>query len=274
MANLELEHLTPAIGTIIHGIDLSDREAVGRHRKAIHDVFIDRQVIFFRDQKLNPHSQVEFAKIFGEVRPVASTFPAHPDNGCLEILQTKGKATGTDVWHADMTWHKQAPLGACLYAVDVPRCGGDTIWSSMTAAYDSLDKELRSYIDGMTAVHNWEGQELLASMKQKPDAERRYDDMRRNFPPVEHPVVMVHPASGKKVIYVNTLYSTRIVGVGRAESTALLGFLTGLSAVPEWQVRFKWQPGSVAVWDNRSVQHYAVNDYYPYPRLMHRVAVY
>ena len=115
---------------------------------------------------------------------------------------------------------------------------------------------------------------LLASAAVIMAAEQRYAEMRRNFPPVEHPVVLVHPESGRKLIFVNMLYTTRITKVTRAESSALLALLTGLSAVPEWQVRFKWQPGSVAVWDNRAVQHYAVNDYHPYPRLMHRVAIY
>jgi taurine dioxygenase len=274
VSNLQLEHLTPAIGTVIHDLALCDGDAVSHNRDQLRSLLVERQVIFFRDQKLTPGFQVQFAKIFGEVRPVASTFSPHPDNDHVEVLQSKGTKTGTDVWHADLTWLKQAPLGACLYAVDVPPTGGDTMWSSMTAAYASLDPELRAYIERMTAFHDWEGPEIIASIRSKPNADQRYAEMRRNFPPVEHPVVVVHPESGRKLIFVNTLYTTRIAKVTRAESSALLALLTGLSAVPEWQVRFKWQPGSVAVWDNRAVQHYAVNDYHPYPRLMHRVAIY
>lgn len=272
--NLDIEHLTPAIGSIIHGIDLSDQTQVERYRDDLRRTFIERQVIFFRDQKLAPDAQVSFSRIFGVVKPVSSTFPFHPDNPHLEILRSVGTKTGTDVWHADMTWQKDPPIGACLYAVDVPPSGGDTMWSSMTAAYDALDDKLRTYIDGKNAIHDWEGPEVTASVRASADAQQRYDDMRKRFPPIEQPVVKVHPETGRRLIYVNTLYTTRIVGVTRAESTTLTNFLSGLAAVPEWQVRFRWQPGSVAVWDNRSVQHYAVNDYHPYPRLMHRVTVY
>jgi len=274
MSSLELEHLTPAIGSIVRGIDLTNEGAVVRYRDHLRQILLERQVIFFRDQKLDPDSQVAFARIFGTVRPVASTFPSHPANAHLEILESKGTRTGTDVWHADLTWQKDTPIGACLYAVNVPPTGGDTMWSSMTAAYESLDEKFRAYIDGMTAVHDWEGPELMAGVKAAPDARQRYEDLRRRYPPIEQPVVKIHPETGRKLIYVNTLYTTRIVGVTRAESAALTSFLSGLSSVPEWQVRFKWQPGSVAVWDNRAVQHYAVNDYHPYPRLMHRVTVY
>ncbi|HEV2573230.1 TauD/TfdA family dioxygenase [Methylocella sp. CPCC 101449] len=274
MANLDIEHLTPAIGSVIHGIDLADKAAIDRYGEELRRVFVERQVIFFRDQKLDPHAQVAFSRLFGDVRPVSSTFPSHPDNPHLEILQSKGTRTGTDVWHADLTWQKDPPIGACLYAVNVPPAGGDTMWASMTAAYDALDEKFRAYIDDMTAIHDWEGPELMAGVRASPDAQQRYNDMRKRFPPIEQPVVKVHPESGRRLIYVNTLYTTRIVGVTRAESSALTNFLSGLSSVPEWQVRFRWQPGSVAVWDNRAVQHYAVNDYHPYPRLMHRVTVY
>lgn len=274
MANLDIEHLTPAIGSVIHGIDLSDRAQVERYRDELRRAFVERQVIFFRDQKLDPDAQVSFSRVFGDVKPVSSTFPSHPDNPHLEILRSKGTKTGTDVWHADLTWQRDPPIGACLYAVNVPPAGGDTMWASMTAAYDALDEKFRAYIDDMTAVHDWEGPELIAGVRASPDAQQRYDDMRKRFPPIEQPVVKTHPETGRRLVYVNTLYTTRIVGVTRSESATLTHFLAGLSAVPEWQVRFRWQPGSVAVWDNRAVQHYAVNDYHPYPRLMHRVTVY
>jgi taurine dioxygenase len=105
------------------------------------------------------------------------------------------------------------------------------------------------------------------------DAEERYADMRRRHPPIEQPVVKIHPVSGRKVLYVNQLYTTRILGMSRQESAAMLGYLTSLATVPEWQVRFRWEPGSIAIWDNHAVQHYAINDYHLYPRLMHRVTI-
>jgi taurine dioxygenase len=274
MSCFELEHLTPHLGSVIHGIDLADPDAVGRHREDLRRAFLERQVIFFRDQKLDPAAQVSFARSFGEVRPVASTFPSHPDNPNLEILESKGKRTGTDVWHTDLTWQRDPPIATCLYAINVPPSGGDTIWASMTGAYEALDEKFRAYLDGLGAVHDWEGPELMAGLRAKPDMQARYEEMRLRYPPIEQPVVKVHPETGKKILYVNTMYTTRIVGVSRTESSSLTAFLAGLSAVPELQVRFKWAPGSLAIWDNRSTQHYAVNDYHPFPRLMHRVTVY
>jgi taurine dioxygenase len=274
MSSIELEHLTPTLGSVIHGIDLSYLEAVKRHRDELLQTLLDRQVIFFRDQSLSPDAQVAFARSFGEVRPVASTFPSHPDNPYLEILKSNGRRTGTDIWHTDLSWQREPPIATCLYAINVPPSGGDTIWASMTGAYDALDAKFRSYIDEMSAIHDWEGPELLAGLKAKPDSQARYEEMRLRYPPIEQPIVKVHPQTGKKIVYVNTMYTTRINGVSRAESAALTTFLAGLSAVPELQVRFKWAPGSLAIWDNRATQHYAVNDYHPFPRLMHRVTVF
>jgi taurine dioxygenase len=271
---MQLENLTPSIGSIVHGIDLSDQESVARVSQRIRQALLERQVIFFRDQQLDCNAQVSLARLFGEVRPVASTFPSHPSNPHVEILESQGKKTGTDVWHADLSWQKEAPIGACLHAVKVPQTGGDTMWVSMTAAYDSLDQKLRAYLDGLSAIHDWEGPEVLGNITSKPDAQKRYQDMRLRYPPIEQPVIKVHPETGRRLIFVNSLYTTRILGLSRAESASLLNFLSGLASVPEWQVRFKWAPGSMAIWDNRAVQHYAINDYHPFPRLMHRVTIY
>jgi taurine dioxygenase len=143
----------------------------------------------------------------------------------------------------------------------------------MTAAYESIDPRLRAYLDELKAVHNWETPELLDSLKAKPAAAQEYARMRQTYPPLEHPVVVTHPETGKRILYVNEFYTKEIVGVTRSESDSLLRYLTGLARVPELQVRFRWEPGSVAIWDNRSVQHYAVNDYHPARRLMHRIAI-
>ena len=147
------------------------------------------------------------------------------------------------------------------------------MWASMTAAYDALNDGMKAYIENLKAVHDWETPEVLAAIKSSNDAEARYKRMRDKYPPFEQPIVRVHPGTGKKVLFVNQLYTTRIVGLGRQESHAMLSYLSSLATVPEWQVRFSWKPGSIAVWDNHAVQHYAINDYHPYPRLMHRGTV-
>jgi taurine dioxygenase len=265
--------LTPTIGACIDGVDTADATALTQHSATLRRALLDHQVIFFRDQQLSPDAQERLASIFGRVNDVSSTFAHHPENARVELLESKGRGPGTDVWHADLTWQRTPPVGACLYAVDVPPAGGDTMWASMTAAYDSLAPKLQDYLAGFTAMHSWEGPEVIGNVRNGPDGEARYHAMREKYPPLEVPVVATHPETGKRLITANALYTTSICGVTREESAALLAMLTGLARVPEYQVRFHWEPGSVAIWDNRAVQHYAVNDYYPSYRLMHRVTI-
>ncbi len=265
--------MTPAIGAVIHGLDLADPAVLVRHRGELKQALLEHQVIFFRDQQLDPDALERVAAVFGAVKDVASTFAHHPANPRVELLESHGHGPGTDVWHADLTWQRTPPVGACLYAVDVPAAGGDTMWASMTAAYDSLAPELQAYLLGLSAVHNWEGPELVGNVRGRADGDARYRALRENHPPLEVPVVSTHPETHKRVIAVNALYTTSICGVSREQSAALLALLSGLARVPEWQVRFHWTPGAVAVWDNRAVQHYAVNDYNPSYRLMHRVTI-
>ncbi|RZS85562.1 TauD/TfdA dioxygenase family protein [Pigmentiphaga kullae] len=265
--------LTPAIGSEVLDIDLADAAEVTRHADRLRALLAERQVIFFREQRLSPDAQVFFSQVFGNVEPVSSTFPSHPANPYVEMLVTRGKETGTDIWHADLTWQPRPPVAACLYAVEVPEVGGDTMWASMTAAHDSLDEGLRRYLAGMTAVHHWEAPALVNNLKGKPDGDEQYHAMRRRYPPVDQPVFLPHPATGRRVVFVNSLYTTRINQMGHDDGAHMLSFLAGLARVPEWQVRFNWRKGSVAVWDNLATQHYAVNDYYPSPRTMHRVSI-
>lgn len=274
MGKLNVEHLSPVIGSLIHDIDLSDPAAIAEHGGELRDLFLERQVIFFRDQQIDPGSQLDLARLFGETRKVSSTFPSHPANEYVELLKSNGTTSGTDIWHTDLTWQQTPPVGACLYAKTVPEVGGDTMWASMTAAYDSLDIRMRDMLEGLTAIHNWEGPELIASIKSGPNPEARYEDMRRRYPPIEHPVITTHPETGRKVVFVNRLYCHHITPLPQAESALLIEYLAGLATVPERQVRFRWKPGSIAIWDNRSTQHYAVNDYYPSQREMHRVAIF
>lgn len=269
---LEVDHLTPRIGSVVSGIDCAaelDAETV----KQLRELWLERQVLFFRDQRLGVHEQLRFAAYFGEVQQVGAFFPKHPDSSMMEVLETKGKGTGTDVWHADLTWQEVPPRGTCLYAVDVPPVGGDTMWASMTAAFESLSSDLKEYLGKLTAIHNWETTSVTDYIRGLENGAERYNQTRRDHTPIEVPVVRPHPETGKPVLFVNSLYTTRILGIPKAESDHLLGYLTSLATVAEWNVRFRWAVGSMAIWDNHAVQHYAVNDYYPAPRLMHRVTI-
>ncbi|MFC6283096.1 MULTISPECIES: TauD/TfdA dioxygenase family protein [Polaromonas] len=270
---MHVEHITPCIGSEITGIDLSDQAQVKAQAENLRTLLAERQVIFFRDQELSPAAQVRLAQVFGRVDPVSSTFPAHPEEPHVELLISQGTRTGTDIWHADLTWQKSPPAGACLYALDVPDTGGDTMWASMTAAYASLNEDMQAYLRKLSALHNWEAPALRANLARRDPTGELYRSTRQKYVPIEQPVVLDHPVTGKPVVFVNSLYTTHIQGVTNDESVALISLLSGLAKVPEWQVRFRWRKGSVAVWDNLATQHYAINDYHPAARRMHRVAI-
>ncbi len=269
MTSLQTQDLSPKIGTIIQGIDLAKAGALDEFGDALRRILLERQVIFLRDQHLTVDVQLALAKLFGDVRPVASKFPHHPGSDCVEILQSSGEPTGTDVWHTDLSFLETPPKCTMLHAQSLPPAGGDTIWASMNAAYESLNPLLRSYLETLKAIHDWEAPELLIRIKD----EEAYHQRRRKDPPTEKPVITTHPETGKKVVNVNELYTTRIVGVSRAESRALVSLLSGLAHIPEWQARFRWEPLSLAIWDNRSAQHYAIRDYAS-RRVMNRITIY
>jgi taurine dioxygenase len=203
---------------------------------------------------------------------VSAFFPSLPDHPCIEVLEGHGESIGTDVWHTDLSWQERPAVATCLHAQALPPVGGDTLWASMTAAYDALSPELQGMVEDLEAEHTWE-KSIVDYVRKGPDADERYREQRMAFPPVRHRVVQTHPVTGKRILFVNDLFTTAIHGLPRHEGEALLGMLTGLARVPEYQVRYRWEARSVVVWDNRSVQHYAVTDYAPDYRRLHRVTL-
>ena len=176
-------------------------------------------------------------------------------------------------WHADITWREQPPLGTSLYAQVIPATGGDTLWASLTAAYDSLPPAFQAYLETLTAVHTWEISGWTEYLLRKDASGDELKAARAKYPPVEHPVVRVHPVTGKKILYVNSTFTSHIKGLSRSASDALLTQLFELARVPEFQARLRWAPGTLAVWDNRSTQHYAVGDFFPQHRKLHRITI-
>ncbi len=172
-----------------------------------------------------------------------------------------------NAWHSDVTWRVEPSLGSVLRAVELPEVGGDTLWADMGAAYDRLTPAMKTRIEGLTAIHDWWDNFGLGM---EPD-ER--DRLRPHFPAVEHPVVRTHPATGRRTLYVNRIFTQRIVGLDPDESAELLDHLYQQAGFPEYQCRWQWRPGDVAFWDNRSTQHYAVSDYHPQRRVMERITV-
>jgi taurine dioxygenase len=224
-------------------------------------------VLFYRDQHIDVEQESDFARRFGDLE----AHPFLPSNTGDEHVIRFAKdeeATGYEnIWHSDVSWRQAPSLGSILRAIEVPEVGGDTTWCDMEAAYQGLPEELKQSLEGRVAVHDFAHSFGLALGPEE------LEERREQFPPAEHPVIRTHPVTGRKCIYVNSVFTSHIVGMSEAESQSTLALLYAESRVPEYQVRFNWSVGSVAFWDNRSTQHYALNDYWPMNRVMERVTV-
>ncbi len=263
--NFTVSPLSPTVGAEINGLDLSEalRSEV---RDEVRDALNQWKVVFFRDQTLTPEQQIAFASQFGEIE-------IHPfiPKGSIENIQRfeKGeKFSGYEnEWHNDNTWREMPSMAAVLRAIEVPPVGGDTLFADMAAAYDNLPDTVKARIDDARAVHDWEPAFGISM----PDETRQA--FRDQFPRVTHPVVRVHPETGRRTLFVNSNFTQSIVGLDPEDSRQLLDLLYRQADRPEYQCRFRWTPHAVAMWDNRAVQHYAASDYRPARRVMERVAI-
>jgi taurine dioxygenase len=254
------------IGAEVRGVDLS-RPLEPALRGELNRALLEWKVLFFRSQHLTSVQQRDFARNWGELE----TNPLLAQGAGEDVVRfDKGSgATPTfeNIWHADVTFRERPALGAVLHLREVPPTGGDTMWADMAAAYDNLPQEVKDRVDGVTAVHDF----IPGFARFYPP--ERLAPLQDVFPPVEHPVVRTHPETGRRMLFVNAAFTTRITGMERGESDRLLGYLCRQAHVPEYQVRFHWQAGDIAFWDNRATQHYAVNDYAPHRRVAERVAI-
>ncbi|MEM6484894.1 MAG: TauD/TfdA family dioxygenase [Pseudomonadota bacterium] len=267
---LELNHLTPGIGTEILGIDLREphsQETIDY----LAELLVERKVLFFRDQPLTRGEHVAFAARFGEleVHPFTPNDPEHPE--VIHLVNDRDRPPSINVWHSDVTWRSEPSLGSILRARLLPSVGGDTLFANMEAAYDALDDGLKEQLEGLQAVHDNEN--FLRAMAKRGASDAEVAARRAQFPPVTHPVVRTHPVSGRKSLYVNRAFTRAIVGMEPAESDALLQKLFLQAWIPDFQCRFRWEVDSLAFWDNRAAQHYAAADYYPERREMERVTI-
>lgn len=267
---LTVEPLSPAIGSVIHGIDLT--QPVSDELAALlRETLVERKVLFFRDQDITTEQHLDFARKFGEleVHPFAPSKPGYPE--VLAITHDKESKGRENVWHSDVTWRLEPSLGSILRALEVPANGGDTLFANMEMAYDELDDAIKEQIDGAVAVHDFA--HFRTMLKKRGLSEEEIEEYNKAYPEAIHPVVRTHPESGRKSIYVNKAFTQYIVGMEREASDALLQFLYSRAAIPEYQCRFQWQANSIAFWDNRAAQHYAVSDYWPALRRMERVTI-
>ena len=258
--------LTPRIGAEIEGIDLGEKltdEAIAEIRQAL----LTYKVIFFRDQDITEEQHIAFARRFGdlEVHPMSEA----QDQPNPEIFHLKtrpdGSTSGADLWHSDVTWRAEPSLGSVLRGRIIPAIGGDTMWSDQVAAYEGLSPAMKAWICTLTAVHDGSGFAAYLNMP--------VEDWHKRFPLQEHPVVRTHPETGERGLYVNCSFTLYIKDLSKKESDWLLQHLYDQAAIPEYQVRFRWREHSIAFWDNRSCQHYAVGDYAPAMRAMERVTI-
>ncbi|HET7201540.1 MAG TPA: TauD/TfdA family dioxygenase [Burkholderiales bacterium] len=263
---IEVRKSTPNIGAEILGIDLS-RPLDDEQFRLVHDALMQRLVVFFRDQRLTVEQHKAFGRRFGRLHahPAAPReLPGHPEIFVVKADEQSEHVAGED-WHSDVSCDVEPPMGSILYLTEVPEDGGgDTLFANMYLAYEALSEPVKRLIGGLKAVHD--GEHYYRG---------RYgvDDRGKVFPRAEHPVVRTHPVTGRKALYVNRMFTTRIVGLRKGESDAILEMLYRHIETPEFSVRFRWRPNSVAFWDNRCAQHHAVWDYYPARRYGHRVTV-
>ena len=255
------------IGAVLNGIDLAqvagDAEAIAEIRAAL----LEYKVIFFRDQQLNTEQHVAFAAAFGELEEHPFLKASDDDPRLVRFEKSEAAGGYENIWHSDVSWREIPSLGSILRAYEVPSVGGDTLWTDMEAVYEGLADDLKAEIEGKVAIHDFVHTFGLAL------SEEQREEKRKEFPPAYHPIVRTHPRTGRKCLYVNTIFTRCIDGLDDEASNSLLKRLYQEIEVPEYQVRFQWEPNSIAFWDNRSTQHYAASDYWPQPRVMEQLTI-
>lgn len=274
---MKVERLTVCIGAEISGVNLGDASRDDGLFAELRALLLKHRVLFLRDQNITRAEHVAFARRLGalEDHPVVGSDPEHP--GLVQIYRSEERNPYENNWHTDGLWRPNPPMGAVLRCIECPDVGGDTIWVNMVEAYAKLPEDVKKKIANLRAISSIE-HSFGAAMD--PEARRK---LGRENPPVEHPVVRTHPETGEKILYVGS-FTTHFINFHTPENVRygidknpgagqLLQYLHSQATIPEYQVRFRWRPNSVAIWDNRATHHYAVMDYWPAPRRMERAGI-
>lgn len=270
--NLPVTQLAPALGAIVKDIDLS-APLSDALKQEIYELLLAHQVLFFRKQDLTPMAQRDLARYFGQlhIHPVYPTVENVPE---VIVLDTaRNDLRDNALWHTDVTFSPTPPLGAILAARLLPATGGDTLWASSTAAYEALSEGMKKRLENLTALHDFTRSFPLSRFGRNAEEREKWLKIRNDHPPVEHPVIRIHPDTGARGIFVSEGFTTEICDIGPEEGTALLQFLFRHTTRPEFSIRWRWEEGDVAFWDNRITSHYAVDDYRPARRVMNRVTI-
>ncbi|MFC7221197.1 TauD/TfdA dioxygenase family protein [Streptomyces polyrhachis] len=263
--HIDVRPYSTVIGAEIGGVDLStplEPATLAEIRRA----FLDWKVLFFRGQHLTVVQHADLARHWGELY----VNPHLPDAGIEQvarIVHDESDPGNENMWHSDATHWDKPPLGSLLRAVKVPEFGGDTLWADLGAAYDGLPQALKERLVGLTAIHTQPAPDALSA------ALLRRKGTRVRHSVAEHPLVREHPETGRPILFVNPVFTSHVVGLPSQDSSALLDLLFRQVSFPEYQVRFRWEVGSIAFWDNRSTVHYGVNDYFPSCRIMERATI-
>jgi len=270
--SLHITPISPALGARVAGIDLSQPLNAAQQRE-LEQALLQHQVLFFRDQPLEPGEQARLASCFGalHIHPVYPNVPGQKEILVLDTAVTDVRDNA--LWHTDVTFLPTPAMGAILAAKQVPDYGGDTLWASNTAAYEALSEPLKALLHGLTATHDITRSFPAERFAGTPEDQARLEESKRRHPPQSHPVIRTHPVTGRKSLFVSEGFTTRINELGAAESEAILKLLFSHATQPQFTVRWQWRRNDVAFWDNRVTQHYAVDDYRPQRRVMHRATV-
>ena len=267
--HIEVRPVAGALGAEIQGVDIAralPEEVVAEIRRA----FLDHLVVFFRNQKLAPQGQLDFARQFGQPMeyPQLKGLPECPlITPVVKLAHERVNFGG--IWHSDTTYLEQPPMASMLYAIEIPPYGGDTLFANQYLAYETLSERYRKMLDGLAGMSS----SLKAEASRTREDRLRAAGTEHKVLIAEHPVVRTHPETGRKALYVNVGHTTHFKGLTEEESRPLLDYLFLHQVRPEFTCRFRWEPGSLAFWDNRCVQHNPVNDYHGYRRVMHRVTL-
>lgn len=262
---LSVHKLTPSIGAELEGVDLSLTMSDARLQE-IRDALLDHLVIFFRNQNLTPDQHKAIGRRFGRlhIHPAPlGILEGHPEIVVVKADENSKRIAGEE-WHSDVSCDAEPPMGSILYVKELPSIGGDTLFASMYAAYEALSDSMQRFLCGLTGIHdgarNYEGRQPIAANSGE-------------FPRSEHPVVRTHPETGRKALFVNRMFTNRLVQLRKSENDLILQMLFRHIENPEFQCRFRWDPNSIAFWDNRCTQHQALWDYYPQRRYGNRVTI-
>ncbi len=266
---MQVAPLTPVLGAEVSGVTLEPGLA-DHDVAAIRAALLEHKVLFFRGQRLDAAEMTKVASRFGEPTPAHPVEPAvegHPEVLALDSEE----GARADVWHSDLTYQERPPLGAMLHGETIPDVGGDTVWVDMCAAYDALSPALRGFLETLTATHSSAKADGFFATRDTTGGAASMANAAA--PPQHHPVIRVHPETGKRSVFVNPLFTIKIDGLRRPESDAILAVLQEVATRPDGMLRWKWQTGDVAFWDNRCTMHYALRDFGSARRNMLRVAL-